>query len=65
MFISILANMSILLVSLYGYLSYYVNYNKFHSFLKDQGTFFNSIFVTIVGFFYCTLQLKLVVLDMI
>lgn len=39
MFISILANMSILLVSLYGYLSYYVNYNKFHSFLKDKGTF--------------------------
>lgn len=51
MFISILANMSILLVSVYGYLSYYVNYNKFHSFLKDKGTFFNSIFVTIVGIF--------------
>lgn len=49
MFISILANMSILLVSLYGYLSYYANYGKFHSFFKANETVINSVFVTIVG----------------
>ena len=49
MFISILANMSILLVSLYGYLSYYANYGKFHSVFKTNETLINSIFVTIVG----------------
>ncbi|CEN27910.1 GGDEF domain-containing protein [Lactococcus piscium] len=49
MFISILANMSILLVSLYGYLSYYANYGKFHSFFKENETVINSVFVTIVG----------------
>lgn len=49
MFISILANMSILLVSLYGYLSYYANYGKFHSFFKANETVINSVFVTMVG----------------
>ena len=49
MFISILANMSILLVSLYGYLSYYANYGKFHAFFKANETVINSVFVTIVG----------------
>ena len=49
MFISILANMSILLVSLYGYLIYYANYGKFHSFFKANETVINSVFVTMVG----------------
>lgn len=49
MFIGILANMSILLVSLYGYLSYYANYGKFHSFFKANETVINSVFVTMVG----------------
>lgn len=49
MFISILANLSILLVSLYGYLAYYANYGRFHTFHKSNAIVLNSIFVTIVG----------------
>lgn len=49
MFISILANQSILLVSLYGYLTYYANYGQFQSVNKVKKNFLNSVFVTIVG----------------
>lgn len=49
MFISILANLSILLVFLYGYLTYYANYGKFHVVHKVKEIILNSAFVTIVG----------------